>query len=99
VTYPPYRATLWYRKPIDPLSQWYNVMATGRGNGLEGTTIAHGLVGSWYFKYGVGGIIEGGLLMGLLFSIAERTLNKGARRPMVIMISLGLLTWLFRCFR
>ena len=70
-----------------------------RTTGLEGTTISHGLVGSWYFKYGIAGIIEGGLLMGLLYSIAERTLNKGTGRPMVIMISLGLLTWLFRCFR
>ena len=43
--------------------------------------------------------VERGLLMGLLYSIAERTLNKGTGRPMVIMISLGLLTWLFRCFR
>jgi oligosaccharide repeat unit polymerase len=98
VTHPIPRA-LWTSKPVDPLTQWYNVMATGRGNGLEGTTVAHGLVGSWYFKYGVAGIIEGGLLMGLLFSISERTLNRGTGRPMVIMMSLGLLTWLFRCFR
>ena len=98
VTHPIPRA-LWTSKPVDPLFQWYNVMVTGRGTGLEGATFSHGLVGSWYFKYGVAGIIEGGLLMGLLFSIAERTLNKGTGRPMVIMISLGLLTWLFSCFR
>ena len=98
VTHPIPRA-LWTSKPVDPLFQWYNVMVTGRGTGLEGATFSHGLVGSWYFKYGIAGIIEGGLLMGLLFSIAERTLNKGTGRPMVIMISLGLLTWLFSCFR
>ena len=98
VTHPIPRA-LWTSKPVDPLWQWYNSMITGKGTGLEGTTVSHGLVGSWYFKYGIAGIIEGGLLMGLLYSIAERTLTKGRGRPMVIMISLGLLTWLFRCFR
>jgi len=98
VSHPIPRA-LWTSKPVDPLFQWYNAAVTGRGSGLEGTTISHGLVGSWYFKYGMAGIIEGGLLMGLLYGIAERTLNKGTGRPMVIMISLGLLTWLFRCFR
>ena len=98
VTHPIPRA-LWTSKPLDPLSQWYNATYTGRGEGQEGTTISHGLVGSWYFKYGLAGVLEGGLLMGLMYSIAERTLRKAEGRPMVIMISLGLLTWLFRCFR
>jgi hypothetical protein len=98
VSHPIPRA-LWTTKPVDPLWQWYNSMVTGKGTGLEGTTISHGLVGNWYFKYGLAGILEGGLLMGLMYSIAERTLNKAAGRPMVVMISLGLLTWLFRCFR
>ncbi len=98
ITHPIPRA-LWTSKPLDPLSEWYNATYTGRGEGREGTTISHGLVGSWYFKYGLAGVIEGGLLMGLLYSIAERALQKSAGRPMVIMMSLGLLTWLFRCFR
>jgi len=95
----PIPRALWTSKPVDPLSEWYNAAYTGRGEGREGTTISHGLVGSWYFKYGLAGIIEGGLLMGLLYAIAERALQKANGRPMVIMMSLGLLTWLFRCFR
>jgi len=98
ITHPIPRA-LWTSKPVDPLSEWYNATYLGKGEGREGTTISHGLVGSWYFKYGLAGIIEGGLLMGLLYGVAERTLKKGVGRPMVIMMSLGLLTWLFRCFR
>ena len=62
---------MWHGKPIDPLFEWYNATYTGRGEGREGTTISRGLVGSWYFKYGVSGIVQGGLLMGLLFGIAS----------------------------
>jgi hypothetical protein len=90
---------LWHDKPIDQLWAWYNLVYTGVGNGISGTTISHGLIGSWYFKYGLGGVIEGGLLVGWLMGVGERTLQESEGRPLGVLISLAFTTWLFRVFR
>jgi hypothetical protein len=37
---------LWHDKPIDALWEWYNKAYTGMGDGVTGTTISHGLIGS-----------------------------------------------------
>src|SRR5262249_36607285 len=51
----PIPRALWTSKPIDPLWEWYNQFYMGGGNGRVGTTVSHGLVGSWYFNYGIFG--------------------------------------------
>ena len=88
---------LWNSKPVDPLWEWYNEVYAGTGR--TGTTISKGLVGSWYFKYGTGGIIEGGLLMGWLMGLAERGLQHSEGKPIHILFSLAFATWIFRTYR
>jgi len=95
----PIPRALWTSKPIDPLWEWYNQAYTGGVNGTVGTTISHGLVGSWYFNYGAFGAIEGALLVGWLMGIAERSLQHSDGRPMGILMSLAFSVWLFRLYR
>jgi hypothetical protein len=90
---------LWPNKPVDPVWEWYNVLVTHDASGRVGTTISTGLAGHWYFRYGLAGIVEGGLLMGWILAVSERALQESAGRPMTILLSLGIMTWLFRCFR
>jgi oligosaccharide repeat unit polymerase len=90
---------LWHDKPVDGLWEWYNRLVTGDPDGTVGTTISHGLVGSWYFHYGLGGILEGGLIVGWLMGICERSLQESNGRPMGMFVSLGMAVWLFRCYR
>jgi oligosaccharide repeat unit polymerase len=95
----PIPRALWPNKPVDPLFEWYNKTYLRQQQGLKGTTIARGLVGSWYFRYGMAGVIEGGLFMGWLMVVMERALRQSRGRMMAMLTCLGLLTWLFRCFR
>jgi hypothetical protein len=90
---------LWNNKPIDPLWAWYNRFYTGIGNGVVGTTISHGLVGCWYFKFGPVGMMEGALLVGWLIGTSERALQHSEGKPISIMVAMGFATWLFRDFR
>lgn len=89
----------WTSKPIDPAWRWYNAVATGDDEGITGTTVAQGLVGGWYFRYGPLGVIQGALLMGWLLAVSERALQNAQGRPIVILLSLAFATWLFRCYR
>ena len=95
----PIPRALWHGKPIDPVWSWYNSISTGSEQGISGTTIAQGLVGGWYFRYGLSGVIQGGLLLGWLMVLAERGLQTAGGRPISILMSLAFATWLFRCFR
>ncbi|HAI12883.1 MAG TPA: hypothetical protein DCM28_14335 [Phycisphaerales bacterium] len=95
----PVPRALWKTKPIDPAWQWYNYEYTGVDATLQGTTIAQGLVGYWFFRYGISGVIQGGLLLGWLLLVSEKALQRSAGSPMHLMFSLALGTWLFRSFR
>src|SRR5208282_1100028 len=61
----PMPRAIWTSKPIDPSWKWYNAISTGRstlgGGAAEGTTISEGIVGYWYFRFGLPGVIEGGI--------------------------------------
>ena len=94
----PIPRALWHDKPSDPAMIWYNQVVAGT-NGLEGTTISQGLAGHWYLRYGIMGVIEGGMLVGWLMCMAERTLQRAQGRPTTILFSLCLSVWLFRIFR
>ena len=94
----PIPRALWNSKPIDPLWLWYNKEYTGINN-AQGTTISRGLVGSWYFKYGFGGMIEGALLVGWLMGTSERALQHSEGKPISILMSLGFAVWIFRTYR
>jgi len=95
----PIPRALWTTKPVDPLWEWYNKTVVGGSNGREGTTIAKGLVGTWYFNYGIAGVIEGGFLVGWLMGLCERCLQNCGGRPMGLLMSLGIAVWLFRLYR
>jgi hypothetical protein len=95
----PIPRALWTTKPIDPVWAWYNYSYTGIDATVRGTTVAQGLVGYWYFRYGISGIIQGGLLLGWLMLVSEKALQRSAGSPIHLMFSLALATWLFRTFR
>jgi len=95
----PIPRALWNNKPVDGLWEWYNSVFTGSENGRVGTTISHGLVGSWYFNFGFWGVIEGGLLVGWLMSVSEQSLLKSQGRPIGMMMSIAMSVWLFRVYR
>jgi hypothetical protein len=99
----PIPRVFWFDKPIDPAGPWYNDVATGGsgefGGKVEGTTISEGLAGYWYFRFGIFGLIEGGLLVGWIMGMTERILLACNGKCLPILISLGLATWIFRCFR
>ena len=95
----PIPRALWQSKPVDPVWEWFNMIYLGTRQGREGTTISPGLVGHWYFRYGIFGVIQGALLMGWLAKMAERSLQTAQGRVITIMISLAVITWLLRTFR
>ncbi len=92
---------LWHDKPVDKLWSWYNkqYLNESTGDGTVGTTISHGLVGSWYFKFGMGGVVEGALLVGWLMGVSERALQNSEGKPIGILMSLSFAVWLFRTYR
>ena len=95
----PIPRALWTTKPVDPLWEWYNKVITGDYSGRVGTTVSKGLVGTWYFNYGICGVLEGGFLVGWLMGLCERCLQNSEGRPMGLLMSLGFAVWLFRSFR
>lgn len=98
----PIPRVLWHDKPVDPAIMWMGEAVTGQqyqGQGMNGTTVTPGLVGFWFFKYGVFGVIEGGILFGLLARIMERAFQNCEGRLLRLFLALGIATWLFRCFR
>ncbi len=95
----PIPRAIWTTKPIDPVWAWYNYAFTGGRHATGGTTISQGLVGYWYFRYGLAGVIQGGLLIGWLMRVAEKSLQNAQGKPIRILFSLGFATWLFRMFR
>jgi hypothetical protein len=96
----PIPRALWTTKPIDPLWSWHNALVTGRDESMtEGTTVSTGLVGDWYFRYGMLGLIQGGLLFGWLARAFERAVHLSIGRPLALILALGMLVWLFRCYR
>lgn len=95
----PIPRALWRSKPVDPVWEWYNAIYNNTSEGREGTTIAQGLVGHWYFRYGLWGVLEGGLLVGWLLGVGERSLRHARGRPIAVLFSLAFVVWLFRNFR
>jgi hypothetical protein len=99
----PIPRALWTTKPIDPSWKWYNAVFTGRstlgGGAAEGTTISEGIVGYWYFRFGLPGVVEGGLFIGWILGCAERALLNNRGRPMAVLVTLGIFSWIFKAFR
>jgi len=99
----PMPRALWTTKPIDSSWAWYNSISLGgsgeAGLGMGGTTISQTIFGFWFFRFGVPGVIQGGLFLGWLMGRSERALLNHRGRPLTILLSLGVLTWLFRGFR
>jgi hypothetical protein len=96
----PMPRALWTSKPVDPAWSWYNKVVTGyEASGTEGTTVATGGTGTWYIRYGAGGVIEGGILVGWLMAFGERLLRHCTGRLNLFLFVLGWETWLFRAFR
>jgi hypothetical protein len=95
----PIPRAMWNAKPIDPVGAWYSDTVTGDKDGVAGTTISGGAVGTWYFKFGPWGVVQIGLLYGWFMGTVERSLRTTGGRPMAILFTLAFATFLFRAFR
>jgi len=94
----PIPRALWQNKPVDQGWAW-RAETDVYGRDFQGTTVSTGLVGWWYVRYGAAGVIQGGILFGLLIRIFERVLQNAGGRFFVLMLSLAYLTELFRMYR
>jgi oligosaccharide repeat unit polymerase len=95
----PIPRVLWHNKPVDQVGNWYSDLVTGESNGVEGTTISGGAVGSPYIRWGPFGVIEYGLMYGWMFGVCERSLRRAGGRPMALLMTLAFSTFMFRAFR
>jgi hypothetical protein len=96
----PIPRALWNSKPYDRVWAWFNAAGTGRSTSeLEGTTLATGLVGHWYIRYGFFGVLEGAVIFGLLLSTIESAFRISNMKPLTVFLACGLLMTLFRLFR
>lgn len=98
---------LWHGKPgVSAVSQWYNKQMSGgtavneEGGSIQsGGSVAPSISCLAYMGYGWPGVIEIGILFGLLCKLAEQCLFVNLHKPFGLMFSMGLATWLFRDFR
>ena len=74
-------------------------MGQSRHFGRRGATISNGLVGWWWLRYGVGGVVQGGLLFGWLLCVIDRTIWLSRHKPLILVIALGFAEFMFRSFR
>jgi hypothetical protein len=99
----PIPRALWWHKPIDPANSWYNDVYMGgsgdNGGKVEGITISKGLAGSWFFRFGIPGLIEGGLFWGWLMGCTERIVLNSNGKTLPLLAALCMATWIFRCYR
>lgn len=98
----PIPRALWKGKPgVSEFSMWYNQMGTGGDavTGRGGGTVVHSIAGGPYGAFGLPGVIQYGLVFGLLCGVADRLLRSAAGRWLGLLVALGFATYLFRCFR
>ncbi|MGA2230787.1 MAG: O-antigen polymerase [Tepidisphaeraceae bacterium] len=95
----PIPRALWNDKPLDSFGPWYSNLISGEHTGANGTTVSSGAVGTWYFRFGPFGVIEGALLYGWLMGVAERSLRRAGNRPLAVIFSLAFVTFMFRAYR
>jgi len=95
----PIPRALWTSKPIDPAWDWYNQLVTGQSAEENGTTISQSLPGSFFFRYGIFGVIQGGLLFGLIIGGGEQALKLNLRRLFTVIFILAIYSSVFRTFR
>jgi len=96
----PIPRALWHNKPIDPAWAWHNRLGSGQSQeNYEGTTVALGLVGHWYARYGILGVLQGGLFVGWLMRSAERALQQNQGRKFALLLSVAFSAWIFALYR
>jgi hypothetical protein len=95
----PIPRALWNDKPLDSFGPWYSNLISGEHSGANGTTVSSGAVGTWYFRFGPFGVIEGALLYGWLMGVAERSLRRAGNRPLAVIFALAFVTFMFRSYR
>lgn len=93
----PIPRALWRDKPIDESWEYVNLMIAGTGT--AGTTISKGLIGHWYAKFGLGGVLTGAVFWGLLFAWLDRSLWANRREHIRLLFVLAALAFMFRTFR
>jgi hypothetical protein len=96
----PIPRALWTSKPVDPAWAWHNRIATGQSQeNYEGTTVALGLVGHWYARYGFFGVLQGGIFVGWMMRAAERGLQQNNGKSFALLLSVAFSAWLFALYR
>jgi hypothetical protein len=96
----PIPRALWPGKPVDPIWAKYNALTTGRSeDNYEGTTISRGAAGDPYFRYGIPGLIQIGIMYGWILRNCEVGVRQAFDRPIALLALLGFATFMFRSFR
>ncbi len=95
----PIPRAIWHSKPMDPAIIWFNEISFGTGWGAQGANATPGIVGWWYVRYGLPGVIQGGMLFGLVLIVSERILQRSGGRTITMLLALALAAWCFRSFR
>jgi hypothetical protein len=95
----PIPRAMWNGKPIDPAMSWASKERSGVVTETTWTGVSSGLPGNWYALCGLSGIIQGGLLWGLLLAVLDRSLWLARSKPLIILIVMAGHTFIFRAFR
>jgi hypothetical protein len=98
---------LWHGKPsATAVGMWYNQQMSGgtatnteNGGVQTGGTVAPSISALAYMGYGWPGVVQIGILYGLLCKLAERGLYYNLHKPFAMMFSVGLAVYLFRAYR
>ena len=96
----PIPRALWHNKPVDQAANWINMQKGGAVDfAAQGASVNAGLVGWYWLRYGVAGVIEGGLLFGWLLLVIDRVILLSRHKPLILIIALALAAFMFRSFR
>ncbi len=74
----PIPLAFWNEKPIDAAWAWRAQGSRPGADDYQGTTISDGEVGYWYFRYGIWGVIEGGMIFGWLAAHRRKSIAIGS---------------------
>ena len=95
----PIPRALWRNKPVDKVGLWFNTVITGRASGIKRANFTPGIVAWWYLRYGISGVVQGGMLFGFLLIVTERVIQRAEGKTITILLAMVFAVWLFRCFR
>ena len=92
--------SLWAGKPVDETWVFYNELRTGSSGLFGSTNLTPTYIGRYYMRYGIIGVVQIGLLLGLAWRVTERGLFASlGRQPATAMLFALFALFLFQSTR